>query len=164
VSLTAEELRNLFYYDQENGLLICKNGSKGRRTNDIAGHLERRTRRRRIYVNGRRHFCYRLVWLYVTGEWPEGAIDHINGNQGDDRFENLRIATRSENQANIRRPKHNTSGFKGVSWSESRRKWCAGIKKDGKSFNLGRFDSAEEAHAAYVAKAHELFGEYARAA
>jgi len=71
------------------------------------------------------------------------------------------VATGSQNSQNRRLSCVNRSGFKGVSWNESRKKWRAGICIEGKSIHLGRFTSAQEAARAYDAKAIELFGEFA---
>ena len=73
---------------------------------------------------------------------------------------NLRPATRSENVANTRRRRSNTSGFKGVSKNYGN-KWMARIRKDDKLIYIGNFDSPEEAHAAYAEAAKRLFGDFA---
>lgn len=102
-------------------------------------------------------------WLHVHGVWPT-RLDHINRNRADNRLANLRPATQSENMANIGVPKHNTSGLKGASWDRQMRKWQAKIEVAGKQIHLGRFESREAAHKAYMAAARRQFGEFARAA
>ena len=93
---------------------------------------------------------------------PKGMmVDHINHNGLDNRRENLRICTHAENQHNSRKQKNNTSGYKGVYWDKSKKKWRAQIKKDNK-IHIGMFDIIEEAARAYDAKAKELFGGYAQ--
>jgi hypothetical protein len=72
----------------------------------------------------------------------------------------LRTATPSQNSANRRRPQNNRSGFKGV--FAYRGKWRATISKNGKSVLLGTYPTPQAAHAAYVAAARKLFGEFAR--
>ena len=96
----------------------------------------------------------------MTGEWGRPAIDHRDGNSTNNRWSNLRRATPSQNNANRRRPRHNTSGYKGVyfRWGF----WRACIKRNGRRIYLGVFATPEEAHAAYVAAARKLFGEFAR--
>lgn len=102
----------------------------------------------------------RIVFLIHYGYMPK-IVDHINRDTLDDRIENLRAATRTQNQANAKRRKHCQSGYKGVARSRNGSRWHARIRKDGKCIHIGTYDSPAEAHAAYVAKAKELFGEFA---
>lgn len=106
------------------------------------------------------YLAHRLAWLYVYGEWPEGELDHINGDSLDNRIANLRLATTSQNQANRRINQNNASGFKGV--CKLRARFRAKITREGQARHLGTFDTPEEAHAAYAAAAREHFGEFAR--
>lgn len=161
--LTAARLRERMIYDPETGIFIHRVGCKGTAAGTIAGACMQNGRRL-IGIDRCRYLSYRLAWLYMTGEWPASDIDHINGAHDDDRFANLREATKSQNLANAKRPCTNTSGFKGVSWNKNAKKWRSLIKRDRKVTHIGYFATAEEAHAAYVAKATELFGDFARAA
>ena len=117
-----------------------------------------------IRLNGKRYAGHRLAWLYMTGKWPKTPLDHINAISSDNRWENLREADGSQNQANKRLSRQNTSGFKGVSWREDGAKWVAQIRVRGRCIYLGRFNTPEQAHAAYVAAAIEHWGAFARAA
>lgn len=93
---------------------------------------------------------------------PAGMdIDHANGDALDNRKSNLRVATRSENNANARLRKDNAAGFKGVICKG--RKWRAEIAYYGTRCYIGAFNSPEEAHSAYVAASKELYGEFSRA-
>jgi hypothetical protein len=108
--------------------------------------------------NGRK----RIVFLHrlIMGE-PKGKIvDHKFGNHFDNRRENLRICGNTENSRNAKKPKTNTSGFKGV--TKRGNKWEANIKFDGRLIYLGRYETAEEAAMIYNKKARELFGEFYR--
>ncbi|MEC0328736.1 HNH endonuclease [Paenibacillus macerans] len=100
---------------------------------------------------------------YLT-DAPKGTVvDHINGNKLDNRRENLRIVSQTENQANRHSPnRNNTTGYRGVSWHKAARKYEAGTNFGGQRQFLGLFDTAKEAARAYNAKTLELFGEYAR--
>ncbi len=109
-----------------------------------------------ICVNYYDHLAHRLAWLYEAGRLPALQIDHVNGRRGDNRFSNLRLATRAQNAQNMKVPVTNTSGFVGVSWDKSRQKWSAQIQLNGKKVSLGRFQTAEEASAAYLAAKREL--------
>lgn len=99
----------------------------------------------------------------MRGCWPERTLDHRNGRHGDNRWHNLREATQSQNGGNMKRPKSNTSGFKGVSWNATEKRYRAQISLGGRKVTIGRYHTPEAAHAAYAAKAIELYGEFARA-
>jgi hypothetical protein len=86
-----------------------------------------------------------VIWCHVYGEWPEKnlVIDHINGDEKDNRIQNLRLVTHSENNKNSSRPKSNTSGVIGV--HKKRGKWIAQIQENYKKITVGSFDSFEDA-------------------
>jgi hypothetical protein len=90
------------------------------------------------------------------------VIDHINGDGLDNRRENLRLANSAQNAWNSRIAKNNTSGFKGVTFNKREGRWRAKISHDGKRINIGTYDTAELASAAYEGAARALFGAYAR--
>lgn len=97
----------------------------------------------------------------MTGSFGRSTIDHRDGDPANNRWNNLRKATPAQNCANRRRQQNNASGFKGV--VAYRGKWRAVITKNGRPTMLGTFESPAAAHAAYVAAARKLFGEFARA-
>jgi AP2 domain len=93
---------------------------------------------------------------------PEGKlVDHREGVKTDNRKCLLRPATHAQNQGNKGIPNHNTSGIKGVHWSEARKKWRARIVHEGKSIHLGYFTNVEEAAKAYREAALKYHGEFA---
>lgn len=92
---------------------------------------------------------------------PPEEIDHINGNTLDNRYENLRLATRSQNAQNRRRKK-NKDLPKGVTLDRATGKYCAKITCDKKTQVIGYYATAEEAHLMYKMKAMELHGEFYR--
>lgn len=96
-------------------------------------------------------------------EPPAGIdIDHRDGNSLNNRRANLRLATHAQNQHNRKAYATNTSGYKGVSYYRPTGKWVARIELKGKCKGLGYFFTPEAAHAAYIAAAKELHGEFAR--
>lgn len=113
-------------------------------------------------INGRRIRAHTAAWALATGAYPQGVIDHINGDRADNRLCNLREVTQAQNVLNCRVRKHNKLGLKGV------KKWGTGfaaqIRKDGVKYHLGRFDTPEEAQAAYARASAELHGEFGRVA
>lgn len=102
-----------------------------------------------------------LVWAIIKGEWPTITVDHENRDSLDDRIENLRLATKSQNLGNARRRKDNTSGYKGVSFHKQTGKFKACIQHENDFMYLGLFSTAEEAHEAYCEAAKRLFKEFA---
>lgn len=117
---------------------------------------------RQICLAGRYFLAHRLAWFWTFKEWPDCDIDHINGDRSDNRIVNLRLASRSQNGGNTRKSAANTSGFKGVSLQNGR--WKAQICFNRKKLHIGMFATPEAAHAAYLAEARRLFGEFARSA
>lgn len=104
----------------------------------------------KVYFGGRCYPAHRLAWFYVTGQWPELDIDHINGVRHDNRFCNLRAVTRKQNRENTI-VSWSSSGFRGVSWSKSHSAWKAQVGHNGRQHILGYF--ADKVEAAAVAKA-----------
>lgn len=94
---------------------------------------------------------------------PEGMqVDHIDCNGLNNRRNNLRVATPSQNQYNKRRAANNSSGAKGVYWHKGDGRWHAQIRANNVKYHLGVFDTPEKAHAAYVAASLSLHGEFGR--
>jgi len=104
-----------------------------------------------------------IIWFMQTGEWPGKEVDHINGDRSDNRIENLRLATDSEQQCNRRMDRRNSSGVKGVYWNKNARKWQAYITKHGRITYLGIYASIEDARAARARAEEHLHGEFVRA-
>lgn len=98
---------------------------------------------------------HRLI-LGLTGSFPH--VDHKNGDGLDNRRENLRAATHRQNGANAKKPRNNTSGYKGVSLSKADGTYSAAIA----GRYIGRYSTAEEAARAYDIEAVQVYGEYAR--
>jgi len=113
------------------------------------------------YAIRRSKYGYFLMHREII-EIPNGyEADHINGNKLDNRKQNLRIATRSQNNANQRINSYNTSGYKGVSWNKTLKLWMAYIKVDGKRY-VKWAKNKEKAAEKYNQMAKEYFGEFAK--
>jgi hypothetical protein len=158
--LTADQLRAVLHYDPDTGIFTRLIPHAGLKQGDRAGGL-RTDGYVVIRVRGEMFKAHRLAWLYMTGEWPDGYIDHINMVRADNRWSNLRLATWAQNQQNTARRSDNRSGFKGVGWHKDAGKWCARIKLGGRTKHIGLFATPEEAHAAYCRAAEER-GEFGR--
>jgi len=105
-------------------------------------------------------YVHRIIFLMHHGYIPE-FIDHIDGNTLNNKIENLRPATKSTNGMNRGKQKNNTSGYKGVYFSNGRKKWIAQIKINQKMKSLGGFDNIEDAHQCYVEAAKNIHKEFA---
>jgi hypothetical protein len=171
--LTSEIVRQLLGYDSTTGVFTWKErsgqaGIDGGFNRKYAGTIAGRstgTKYDSIAIYGTRYYSHRVAWLYMTGEFPPECIDHINGDTRDNRFSNLREATTSQNGFNAKRQHRNRCGLKGVCFvPKYSSPYRATLRIDGKNVILGHFDTAEEAHAAYVEAAKKYHGEFARAA
>ena len=110
--------------------------------------------RRQIAVYGRLYKAHRLIWLMVHGRWPDAQIDHVDGIRDNNELENLREATQSQNQQN--RSYRSPRGLIGASIHKKTGRWLGRIRADGVTRNLGLFDTAEAAHAAYCREKERL--------
>lgn len=110
-------------------------------------------------IQGQRVAMHRMVLGLVVGDGL--LVDHKNHNQLDNRRENLRLATQSQNQQNRLPLNNTTSKYKGVSWHKNNKKWSSRIKNNGANYLIGYFVSEIEAAKAYDKAAKESFGEFA---
>ncbi len=114
-----------------------------------------------IDKGGRVFKAHQLAFLYMEGK-IQLRPDHRNNNKSDCKWENLRVATRSQNGFNRKLNANNKSGYKGVSWVRSSQKWSSRIQVNKKSIFLGYFQDLQEAVTAYREAATHFFGEFCR--
>jgi hypothetical protein len=145
-------------YDRETGKLYWKNGPmKGREAGWFDNYGYRLTR-----LDGPLVRNHHIVWFMETGEWPEFELDHINNEPSDNRFCNLRPATRKNQGENQKLQKRREGKWKGVHVSSSG-KYYVKIKHNQKNVTglPGNLTCAREAAMIYNIKAEELFGPFA---
>lgn len=110
--------------------------------------------------------CRRIIRMHVAimkrhKRWERGKeIDHINTCGCDNRKENLRLATRNGQGANVGLQSNNTSGVTGVHWQKQTSKWCVRIGMDGKQKYLGLFTDLDDAITARQKAEYKYFGEF----
>lgn len=164
--LTAETLREYVSYDPDTGLMTrIKSKYKGK-IGQVADEVDKQGYTR-ISLFWKTYKVHRLAWLYVHGSLSHLHIDHIDGDKSNNRLANLREATRSENGQNRRRPQPGSkSGLLGATFRKDRGKWIAKIGLDGKRTLIGQYDTALEAHEAYMKAKLVMhpFGEIAKEA
>lgn len=159
--ITQELVKSFF--DYKDGVLYWKiNRTKLAKAGTKAGSiLKGEQTRYKVSINSKYYYLHRIIFLYHHGYLPK-YIDHINGDSTDNRIENLRAATQSQNTSNAKLFNTNTSGIKGVSWDKRNNKWTVGIGLDYKRIHLGRYDTLEEAKTVIEKKRKELHKEFAR--
>lgn len=156
--MTQEQLKELFEY-HEDGLLVWKDDLWNKKCKGkVAGTMDQH-RYRRIKI-GRLQYCtHRLIYLWHHGNLPP-VLDHINRIKYDNRIENLRPVTPSNNQHN-RGPQIGTSKWKGVSWAKKNNKWRASIRINRDSIFIGYFICEADAAMAWNEIAVEVHGDFA---
>lgn len=154
-------LLTLFAYDPKTGHLTWKvNCTGGTHAGDKAGYVGRQGYVL-VKVGGNRFRAHRLIFLMMTGEAPD-MIDHRDTNRRNNAWSNMRVASSSQNAANHKLRKNNTTGYKGVTFNRRLGKYQADIRWGrGNPRYLGLFNTPEEAHAAYCEAADKRHGEYA---
>ena len=165
--LTQSELKSRFEYHPD-GALVRRYGTSG--NGNFAGAVigcqpktlgNRAHRYTSVKIAGKSYRLHRLIYMYHHGEVPE-QLDHINGDLLDNRIENLRAVTHSQNCMNRKMRKNSTSGIKGVHWNSKKEKWVACVGLNYKSYGAGEFDTKEEPAAAVAKLREKLHGEYAK--
>lgn len=165
VTNQAERFRYLFDYNPLTGALSWKNPTARNIKKDQAAGSKDRYGYRKLIADGKTLLAHRVIWCMCHGEMPKGLIDHINGDRVDNRIENLRIATKSQNSVNSNKVRGAT-GFKGITRLKSGM-FRTQIKSRGRVRYLGSFAEAEEALEVFEL-AHQLvhgeFSPYAKRA
>lgn len=100
---------------------------------------------RRGTIFNKEYRAHRVIWLLEKGRWPDGEIDHIDGDVANNRIENLRDVSHSTNLRNSTLNCKNSTGISGVCWNRNRGKWLAQIRVDGRNIYLGLYDTMDEA-------------------
>ena len=148
--IDAKQVRTLFSYDPETGILTNSTG-RGRASNGCESgtvHLGGAGRRgkayRRVHLGDTFIYTHRIIWVMMTGEQPK-EVDHKDGDGLNNKWENLRNVDHKTNGKNQKVHNTNTSGTAGVSYRTENRKWRARIMVNEKAINLGTFHDKGDA-------------------
>jgi len=136
--LTQDHLKELLYYNKQFGIFVRKKSMYRYKKGDIAGWLNN-SGYIQIGIAGSQPLAHRLAFLYMTGSMPNDEVDHINGVRTDNRWPNLREATKHQNQKNSKINTLNTSGVMGVYLNKRSKKWNVQISVNGQYIYLGSF-------------------------
>lgn len=161
--LSQRDVKELLEYDKEAGLLFWKKRTPkwftdGKNSAEstcntwntkFSGTLALNAVLASGYKKGcilcKQYYAHRIIWLWMTGEWPTKNIDHKDGNPSNNSWNNLRDVEQKINCKNLKMGKNNLSGKTGVHWSQSRNKWVVQIMVDYKNIFCGHYDSFEDA-------------------
>lgn len=157
--ISQQKLKEIF--DYKDGNLYWKKsrqrGNAGTKAGslNVDGYIH-------IKVDKKRYRGHRLIFFYHYGYFPV-EVDHINGIRNDNRIENLREATKSQNAHNKQKQINNKSGVKGVYWRKDANKWAVQIGLNGKKYHFGHYKDFKEACFIALQKRYELHKSYAKA-
>lgn len=148
--INLQDLRDRFNYNPDSGVFTYAKTVSSSRAGAAAGTLHS-SGYVHISINNRIYKAHRLAWYYVYGVWPADQIDHINGVRNDNRLCNLREVNRSENFQNQHKAhKNNSSGLMGAYLDKATGRWYSRIQTNHERIDLGRYNTAQEAHCAYA--------------
>jgi len=157
--LTQERLKQLLHYDAETGVFTW---IAHQRRPDLIGTVAGQGYIC-INVDNRKYKAHRLAWLYIYDSWPSKHIDHENRIKSDNRIDNLRDASKAQNEQNKGLRSVNTSGVTGVYWNKGANKWQAYITVHERVKYLGIYCDKGDAINVRRAAARQYFGEFASA-
>jgi hypothetical protein len=154
-------INDLINYDSETGIFTWK---KDRRNSIKKGDTLKQVDSKgypRVKIDGERYLLHRIAYYLYYGEEPE-FIDHINNNRSDNRIDNLRACTLSQNGFNVGLSPKSTTGVKGVTWSKASKKYQCTLKVKGKSYYFGMYDDLELAELVAMEARNKFHGSFSR--
>lgn len=163
LNITAEYVRSILDYNPETGIFTwktradCDQAWNARWAGKPAGAVHNIIKSYQISINKKIHRAHRIAYLYMIGIFPKYEIDHINGNPSDNRWSNLRMANRSQQNQN-RSGVVKRNGIKGVRLHKPTGKWQARLKDK----HLGLFNCPAVASFAYQVEADKEYLQFAR--
>lgn len=163
MKITQERLKELLSYDPLTGVFLWRGGQKKTVAGTVAGTVDK-DGYIIICADQKLYRAHRLAWLWMTGDWPKGQIDHKDLVKTNNQFSNLRDATKSQNMWNLKCRSNSATGIKGVQYDARRGLYYAKITANGRKTWLGYHKTADAAAAAYRTASTEQHQQFARAA
>lgn len=154
-----EYIKAVLRYDPESGIIYWNIDKVGVKKGQPI-YTYKKDGYPRIKIKKKAFPAHRVAFLLMTGEWPQFVVDHVNGDKTDNRFCNLRLATKAQNSQNSKLSIKNASGYKGVSWHKAAKKWRADICANRRLYFLGLFNNKEDAINARKKAEEELHGDF----
>lgn len=155
-------LRDVLDYDPSTGVLRWKSGRReGMEAGCVTTTLQGSSYRL-VNVGGKKYYAHRLIWAIATGEMPAAMIDHVNGDGLDNRWGNLREATREQNSQNRRLDMRSTTGVTGVTFSKAKGTYKVHIQANGVREYLGSYSDREDAVRIATQARLDRHGQFAR--
>jgi hypothetical protein len=151
--MSPDKVRKLFYYDPQTGIVRWR-VEKSRRVSVGSVVGTKSKNRLNVMIDYCNYKVHHICWAHYYGVWPPGELDHRDKNGLNNRIDNLREATRTQNMGNINAHADNIHGLKGV--SKSRNRYVARIR----GRRIGLYNTPEEAHIAYCTEAKKEYGEF----
>jgi len=157
-------INEILSYNIITGVFTWKIKKSNKKAGSIAGRTNTKGYRY-ITINKKSYAAHRLAWLLVTNKDPYPyEIDHIDGNKGNNAFNNLRQATPQQNSCNRKLGSNNSSGYKSITFMPQQplNPYTVCISQKNKSHSLGSFPTLEKAIEARDIKGRQLYGEFYR--
>jgi hypothetical protein len=155
--LTAEYVRSILSYDPETGSMTWLKSRGTKKAGSKAGCVS--SRYIKIGIDGRLYPAHRIAILIMTGDWPNGDTDHSDLDKINNKWENIRPSSRSQNRANTAVRPDNKLGVKGIRMHKGT--YEVRVKKNGKTTHI-YCKTLAEAMAAHRGLSSKMFGEFAR--
>lgn len=154
--LTQEYLKELLHYDPLTGIFVwiaCR--LNGKKSGEVAGWIDNGYVK--ISIDNKNYRAHRLAWLYVYGVWPTKHIDHRDHHRSNNRIDNLRDVTQTENNQNqLCAYRNNKLGILGVCFHKAVGKYEAKISINNKQISLGFYKTPEDAEQVYLKTKREV--------
>lgn len=161
-SLTQDDVRYWFDYNPDTGAFLWRRAYYYQQAGSEAGlRPSGPTNYCQVKLLGTVYPCSRLIWIYMTGAWPEGNVLYKDNDRLNLKWENLYIGTANQTQYHRTMNSNNSSGVKGASWNSEFKKWHCAIRVNGKDVFVGRYTNIDDAEIALQEARQMYHGNFA---